>query len=137
MTITEKNREKARKILADLKNSLARLQESLGLEETLIVKDASIQRFEFTFELAWKLMQAVVRFKDAKTTGSVRDSIRTAAQLGIVSDPKPWFDFHDARNQTTHTYDLEMADEVFQKIREFPPFVHQLIESVEQSLDED
>lgn len=137
MTITEKKKEKARKILGDLKSSLARLQESLGLEETLIVKDASIQRFEFTFELAWKLMQAVARFKGAKTTGSVRDSIRTAAQLGVVDDPEPWFDFHDERNKTSHTYDLEMADEVFQKIKEFPPFVEQLIEHTEKSLDED
>lgn len=137
MTITEKKKEKALEIIADLKNALARLQEALKLEGTLIVKDASIQRFEFTFELCWKLMQAVARFKDAKTTGSVRGSIRTGAQLGIVENVEAWFEFHDARNQASHTYDIEMADEVYQKIKSFPPVVSQLIESAEKALAEE
>ena len=136
MTITEKKKRRALEIVVDLKSALTRLQEALKLEETLIVKDASIQRFEFTFELCWKLMQAVARFKDAETTGSVRDSIRTGTQLGIVENSEPWFEFHDARNQASHTYNLEMADEVYQKIKSFPPFVHQLIESVEEALTE-
>ena len=137
MSIAEKRKEKAQEILTDLKNAFARLQEALDLEETLIVKDASIQRFEFTFELCWKLMQAVAKFKDAKTTGSVRDSIRTAAQLGIVDDPEPWFEFHEERNKASHTYDLEMADEVFQKVKGFPSLVNQLIGVVEKVLNED
>jgi nucleotidyltransferase substrate binding protein (TIGR01987 family) len=86
-------------------------------------------------------MQAIARFKDAKTTGSVRDSIRTATQLGIIDDPESWFGFHDARNQATHTYGLEMADEiyheVYQKIKELPPFVQRLLESVEKTLAAD
>lgn len=137
MTIAEKKKRRALEIVADLKSALARLQEALKLEETLIVKDASIQRFEFTFELCWKLMQAVSRFKDAKTTGSVRDSIRTGAQLGIVENSEPWFEFHDVRNQASHTYNLEMADEVYQEIKTFPPFARQLIESAEKALAED
>lgn len=136
MSITTKRREKAQEILTDLKSAFARLQEALELEENLIVKDAAIQRFEFTFELCWKLMQAVAKFKGAETTGSVRDSIRTAAQLGTVDDSQPWFDFHDERNKASHTYDLEMADEVFQKVKEFPPLVHRLIGSAEKALDE-
>jgi len=136
VTITEKKQRRALEIVVDLKSALTRLQEALELEETLIVKDGSIQRFEFTFELCWKLMQAVARFKDGKTTGSVRDSIRTGAQLGIVENSEPWFDFHDARNQASHTYDIEMADEVYQKIKSFPPIVSQLIESVEETLAE-
>lgn len=136
MIIAEKKKKRALEIMADLKNALARLQEALKLEENLIVKDASIQRFEFTFELCWKLMQAVAGFKGAETTGSVRDSIRTAARLGIVENSESWFEFHDARNQASHTYSPEMADEVYQEIKDFPPLAHQLIEAVEKSLVE-
>jgi len=137
VTITEKKKRRALEIITDLKNALARLQDALKLEETSIVKDGSIQRFEFTFELCWKLMQAVARFKDAETTGSVRGSIRTGAQLGIVENPEAWFEFHDARNQASHTYDIEMADEVYQKIKSFPPIVSQFIDSVEEALTEE
>jgi hypothetical protein len=42
MNVTEKRREKALEIPADLKDAFSRLQEALELEETLIVKDASI-----------------------------------------------------------------------------------------------
>lgn len=37
--------------------ALRRLEEALDKPESAIVRDASIQRFEFTFELAWKAIQ--------------------------------------------------------------------------------
>ena len=48
-------------LIEDLTAATGRLSEALALEPTRIHKDASIQRFEFTFELAWKAMQTYLR----------------------------------------------------------------------------
>ena len=38
--------------------------EEVSLEDyTTIVRDATIQRFEYTFELAWKLLQKIARIE--------------------------------------------------------------------------
>ena len=41
--------------------ALRRLQEVLGEPESALVRDAAITRFEFTYELAWKAVQRVLR----------------------------------------------------------------------------
>ena len=42
---------------ADFSRALARLGEALSAPKSDLVRDAAIQRFEFTFELAWKTMK--------------------------------------------------------------------------------
>jgi len=43
--------------LSHFERALSRLEEALAKPEDPIVRDASIQRFEFTFEMAWKALQ--------------------------------------------------------------------------------
>lgn len=127
--------DKVLKISKDLRNALARLEEALKLEATTIHKDATIQRFEFSFELAWKLMQAVAGFKgkglDAR---SPKDSIRVAAQIGLIGNPSEWIEYLKKRNQASHTYDETMADEVYQAARVFLPDGKKLLQSAEKTL---
>ncbi|MGB9706468.1 MAG: nucleotidyltransferase substrate binding protein [Microgenomates group bacterium] len=44
----------------DLQKAYLRLKEAVALPPTIINRDATIQRFEFTFELCWKLMNNIV-----------------------------------------------------------------------------
>ena len=49
-------------------NAAARLNEVAALPESDIVRDAAIQRFEFTFELVWKTLQLYLeQFKAAQS----------------------------------------------------------------------
>lgn len=123
-------KEKLAAQIVQLEKAVARLSEALSLTPTQINKDATIQRFEFTFELSWKVMRGVALEKGIETAVSPRDSLRTAAQLGLVQDLEAWFDFFDARNNSSHIYDEEMANAVYEQTKKFLPEVKKLVEQI-------
>lgn len=116
--------------LSNLKESLKdandRLKEVLKMEKTQVIQDASIQRFEFCFELSWKLMQAYSR-DQGFDCNSPRSCIREAGKLEIVDDVEKWFLFLNSRNLVTHVYDEEMANKIFQEIKGFPDVVDKFL----------
>lgn len=118
-------------LLEDLKNANARLKEIYQLEQTLPHQDAAIKRFEFTFELSWKLMQEIDEYLGKPSSGP-KPSIRTAAEKQVIDNPEEWLKFLEARNLTSHTYKQPLAKQVCEKAREFPPLVDQLIVAVEK-----
>ena len=126
-------REKLKAQISQLEKATARLAETLALKPTQVNKDATIQRFEFTFELAWKAIQSVA-YEQGIEVVSPRDSLRTAAQLGLIEEVEMWFDFLDARNRSSHIYDEKMANEVYEQIKKFFPEVKKLIEKIKESL---
>ena len=81
--------------------------------------DGLIQRFEFTFELAWKLMKSYAEFQgtDKEIMGS-RDAIRWAFENKIINDSGIWMEMVKRRNDTSHTYDEETAAEVVIHIKD-------------------
>lgn len=83
-----------------------------------IVRDGAIQRFELTFELAWKTMKRLLRAKGSQANHS-RDVIREAAAEGWIENPVPWFDFLEKRNLTSHAYDRRRANEIFAVLPDF------------------
>ena len=126
---------KQKSLLMDLNQALQRLKEAVALKPTRIHKDATIQRFEFTFELAWKLMKSVMEDKGVRA-GGPKDWIRRAAQMELVADPQTWFRFLEARNLMTHVYKEKLADEVYKKAKKFPVVVEELIKKVGEELAE-
>lgn len=125
--------EKAQKQYRDLTNANERLKEVLALPATRIHKDATIQRFEFCVELAWKLMQTVSQSEFPETFGP-KNSIRTAAQLGLIEEPEPWFSMIAARNVTTHMYREAVADQVYEQSKLLPPLVDHLLTTVKEKI---
>lgn len=121
---------KQTQLLADLKSALKRLREVLVAEPTEFNQDASIQRFEFTFELSWKLIKSLVEFK-GKSCASPRDCIRLAADMEIINDPENWIAFLNDRNALSHTYKQEFAKQVYSRLKNFLPLADQLVSSTE------
>ena len=109
-----------------------RLEEVLVLEPTQINKDAAIQRFEFTFELAWKTIRSFA-FEKGFEVISPRDNIRTAAQLGLIENIEIWFDFLEARNNSSHVYNENMASVVYEEAKKFLPEFKKLLEKLENT----
>lgn len=126
-------KEKTKKQYADLTQALARLREALKLPPTRIHIDATIQRFEFTFELCWKLMQSISTL-DAIAAYGPKQSIRAMAQLGHIDSPEGWMTVLNARNYATHLYSEGVADEVYAKAKELPALVDGLLSAVEKNL---
>ncbi len=93
--------------------ALGRLQEALDLPHGPVVRDACIQRFEFTFETAWKAIQADA-FAEGTECASPRDCVRTAFRLGVLDRHETdWLKMVEDRNRTSHTYDEETAEEIY------------------------
>ena len=85
-----------------------------------------IQRFEFTFELAWKLMKSYAEYQgtDKEIMGS-RDAVRWAFENKLISDSDVWMEMIKRRNDTSHTYDEDTAADVVLRVKDsyFQAFV--------------
>lgn len=103
----------------DYHKALHRLEIALTktLDEDDLYLDATIQRFEFTFELAWKLMKAVLEYEGIEAI-SPRSSIREAWKQHLIGDAEKWLDMQVKRNLSSHTYNEETAQDIYRHIKE-------------------
>ncbi|HIP47689.1 MAG TPA: nucleotidyltransferase [Lutibacter sp.] len=100
-------------------------KENLGHILNDIVKQGLIQSFEYTHELAWKVMKDYLKeIGDIKTLGS-RDATRDAFTAELIVDGDVWMEMIKSRNKTSHTYNEETANEIFTKIMDqyHPAFI--------------
>lgn len=104
---------------ADYHRALERLQSALAKEPDAddMYLDATIQRFEFSFELAWKLMKLVLDYEGIEVS-SPRSSIREGWKQGMIADADTWLDMQEKRNLSTHTYNESTALEVYRLIKD-------------------
>ena len=66
--------------------ALSRLHEALEQDETELIRDALIQRFEFTYELGWKCMFYWLRAQKEKVPEVVRPVIQAAYRAELIAD---------------------------------------------------
>ncbi len=82
-----------------------------------MLRDSVIQRFEYTYELCWKMLKRRLELDvpspEAIDAMSFRDMIRAGAERGLIDDPLLWFNYREKRNLTSHTYDEEVAQNVY------------------------
>lgn len=97
--------------------ALARLREVLVLDENDVVRDALIQRFEFSYELAWKAMHAWLRSMGENPPRMVRPVLQAALQAQLIDDADVWERIKDSRDETSHTYNAAKAVEVAAFVR--------------------
>jgi len=109
------------KALEQLGNAIATSQQR-PLSE--LEKQGLIQAFEFTHELAWNVMKDYFAWQGNPGITGSRDAAREAFQKGLVEDGEGWMEMIKSRNQTSHTYQQKVADEIAGKIieRYFPLF---------------
>ncbi|MEK7141233.1 MAG: HI0074 family nucleotidyltransferase substrate-binding subunit [Patescibacteria group bacterium] len=113
--------------LTELISAFSRLKEAVPTVRNQLEKDGAIQRFEFVFELVWKTLKDYAEDKGRMDAASPKDAFRVAADLGVIDDPLPWFEFLKSRNEATRLYDEQKADEVFSQIGAFVIAVENLI----------
>ena len=86
-----------------------RLREALESETlTELEREGVIQRFEYTFELAWKLLKDRLEHDGIKIPiVTPRGIIKESAAAKLIKDGDAWLDMLDARNNTSHNYNSE------------------------------
>ena len=116
---------------ADFINALTRLQEALKEEESEIVIDGVLHRYEFTFELAWKTMKDYLEYLGViDKTGSPREVIQSAFKQGIIEDGEMWIQMMLARNNLSHLYEKETSRNIYINIK--TQYINELIKLKER-----
>jgi nucleotidyltransferase substrate binding protein (TIGR01987 family) len=67
------------------------------------MRDAAIQRFEFTIELFWKILKKVLFHEKIEST-TPRDTLSKAYQYKLIDDEEVWLAMLDDRNNASHAY---------------------------------
>lgn len=107
--------------LNNFSRALLQLENAVKLAEERKLSDLEkqglIQAFEFTHELSWNVMKDYFEYQGAADliTGS-RDATKEAFNKGIIHKGEEWMDMIKSRNKTSHTYDLNVADSIVEKI---------------------
>ncbi len=102
---------------ANLTRALQRFEEALAepTDAKRMMVDASIQRFEFTFEIFWKTLKHLLAAK-GKQAVLPRDVLSEAYMAGWLDQEKLWLDMLEDRNQTSHTYKESKAQEIYLRL---------------------
>ena len=121
--------------LDNFKQAVLRLEAALQYDPTVldIALDAVIQRFEFTFEQAWKSIGLA-----AKAVGydckSPRGCLKLAYKMEWIEDEEKWLRLLEARNLTSHTYDQETAMEVYETVKDNFEVFKSLLEELRKEI---
>jgi nucleotidyltransferase substrate binding protein (TIGR01987 family) len=125
------NRDRFEIARTQFNRALDRLHEVVALDENEIIRDSLIQRFEFTYELAWKTMFYWLRAEDEQVLEMQKPILQAAFRCELIDDPRVWEDIKKQRDLTSHTYNEAKAIDVAAfvrsvAIREFDDFRQKL-----------
>jgi nucleotidyltransferase substrate binding protein (TIGR01987 family) len=102
--------------LVEYKKALLALKKALAEPQSDIVRDATIQRFEFCVELAWKTAKKVMGTQST----APKTVIREMAQNKLIDDVDFWLNAIDQRNLGSYAHDESVAESVYKFASEFP-----------------
>ncbi len=112
------------------------LEESGNSPENDLLRDGCIQRFEYTYELCWKMLRRRLKLDapspEAIDEMSFRELIRAGAERGLIDDPLAWFGYREKRNLTSHIYDEDIARDVYQAALAFLPDAKSLLAALQK-----
>lgn len=88
---------------------------------SIIVRDAAIQRFEYTFEALWKFLKEYLKEKEGVACHSPKSCFREAFSTGLLSEDETvkFLEMTDDRNMTSHTYKEEVSQILYGKMRDY------------------
>ena len=126
--------EKLEILIRDTKKALEALKEIVETPFSVIVRDAAIQRFEYSFEISWKLIKEFLKVQEGVICNSPKSCFREAFRMKLLAeeDVIKALEMTDDRNLTSHTYHEELADEIYKKIKDY----HNLMENIYMRISE-
>ena len=120
--------------LTPLEDAVAQLEEALDIYHSDLalnhpqlkrhLRAAVIQAFAFTYELSFRMLKRDLEFAFANPAEIdefvFNDVIREAYRQALLRSELPeWLEFRRNRGTTSHTYNEEKAQEVFESVPDF------------------
>lgn len=98
--------------ISEYVQAVSRLEDALRQPKNEFIRDAVIQRFEFCFELAWKMLRLKLQ-DEGLAVNTPRETLQQALVAGMLADGNGWSAMQKMRNLTSHTYDESLAEQVY------------------------
>ena len=127
------NLEPLEKAIEQLRSGIKQSQADPDNE---LLRDGVIQRFEYTMDLSWKMIQRYLKHIAQVEESAIRtkkDLFREAGRLRLITNVEAWFGYYEARNETSHTYDPPIAESVFKQAEMFLPDATRLLEALKHA----
>ena len=100
-----------------------------------IIKEGIIQRFEFTHELAWKVMKDYLEYEGIQNITGSRSATKAFFNQNIIHEGQSWMNMIESRNLTVHTYQDSILEQEFHKtIDEYTPLFNAFLEKMKTFL---
>jgi nucleotidyltransferase substrate binding protein (TIGR01987 family) len=91
-----------------------------------------VQRFEYTFELAWKVLQDLLVYKGYEFMLGPNGTMKMAFEDGLITNHDGWRKMAKSRNTLSHVYDEEEVLPIVRLIySDYAPLLKQLDKSLE------
>ena len=129
--------ERLKERLGVAQKALATLQEVLAeTNPTVILRDAAIQRFEYTFEAVWKTGQEFLRSHEGLDVGSPKGTVRGLFQTGYLNARQAELGLKmvDDRNLTSHTYSEGLSEQIFEELPKYAALMQSCLSVIKKSL---
>jgi nucleotidyltransferase substrate binding protein (TIGR01987 family) len=118
----------------DAWNAAQALGDILKEPFSIIVRDAAIQRFEYTFEVLWKFLKDYLNVHEGIIANSPKSCFREIFSLGFLNEEETvkCLEMTDRRNDTSHTYKEKIAQIIYGKIPGYYKLMRTLLEKFEK-----
>ena len=131
--------------LTNIKNAIITLEEAINYYNTDVEQpiknmyaDSCIQRFEYTYELSWKIMKKYLKqfFNKSEQELTMKNIFRYIQGYGLIKDWTKWVEYNEVRNNTSHEYNFNKAQFVLTVLQTFLEDVKYFITCLEQTINE-
>lgn len=103
---------------ANFKKAYAQLEKAVQKPHlSELEQEGLIQRFEYTYELAWNTLKDYLEYAGVHDMVGSRSAIQEAFKRGLIADGYVWMDMFKDRNKTSHTYNKDTAEAIVHNIR--------------------
>jgi len=119
---------------SDVRESASRLAEAVAQPESELIRDATIQRFEFTFEVVWKTLKLYLE-RQGHECGGPRPTLKKAFAENLIPTPEEadhLLQMLEDRNLTSHAYDEALAGMIYRHIvQDYAPLLGSMAKKIQ------
>ena len=116
--------------------ALASLERALNQPKDEYIRDATIQRFEYCYELSWKSLKRYLKQYCSVEENNIKNLFRIALKQNLIDNIEDWFKYHESRNITSPTYNEISAEEVYKLAANFITDAKFLLAKIEHNIED-
>ena len=116
------------------RKALRSLRAILKSRKSIVARDAAIQRFEYTFEAVWKTVKVYLLARQGLDLASPKSVLRAAGASGLLNEvlTRRALTMTDDRNRTSHTYNQQVAVQIYKRIPKYADLMEGLLSAMER-----